>query len=112
MAMKAPNVGELKHKITIKLWRDVPNLSAGIDQTFTEPAIAWAKIEPVGTAIYFDTKQTDNKITHRFYIRFIAGVTSDHVIEHDGWRYRIARSAPMQFERRFLVIEAEQLGSI
>ena len=110
--MDMPTAGELRHLISIKNWQDVPNASNGIDKNYTPFLSKWAKIEPVGAAIYHGTQQTDNSITHRFYIRYVAGITSDHVIEHGGIRYRIKRSSDLQFRQQFLVIEAEELGTI
>lgn len=110
--MEMPTAGELRNLITLKSWQDAPNASAGLDKNYTAPVKAWAKIEPVGAAIYHGTQQTDNAITHRFYIRFITGITVDQVIEHSGIRYRIKRASDLMFRQQFLVIEAEELGAI
>ncbi len=110
--MRMPTAGELRDRITIKDWQDAPNATAGIDQGFTNPVDVWAKVEPVGSAIYHGTAQTDNAISHRFYIRFINGITVDKVIEYEGIRYRIKRMSDLQFRKQFLIIEAEELGTI
>lgn len=107
-----PTAGDLREPITIEVWQDIVNANAGIDQTFTAPIQAWARVEPVGAAIYHGTAQTDKAITHRFYIRFIVGINTDHVITHNNIRYRIKRSQDLAFKKQFLMIEAEQLGAI
>jgi hypothetical protein len=38
------------------------------------------------------------------------GVTDQHEIVHSGRVYRVRRCAPLQGERRFLVLELEELG--
>lgn len=113
--MKMPRAGDLRKLITIKSWLSQPNASAGLDENYTGPINVWAKVEPVGSAIYHGTAQTDNAVTHRFYIRYdsqVEGLTGDYVIEHGGRRYRIKRISDLEFKQKFLIIEAEELGAV
>jgi len=110
--MDEPKPGELRERITIKTWLETANAQASLDQTFNSPVSVWAKVEPVGAAIYHGTQQTGKAITHRFYIRYIKGITQDNVIEHSGQRYRIRRVSDMHHRQKYSVIETEQLGSI
>ncbi|MDB2704910.1 head-tail adaptor protein [Pseudomonadota bacterium] len=110
--MKNPEVGELNRRITIKDWQDTPNADAGIDQVFSKPIRAWAKRQPVGAGTYHGTKQIDEKITDRFYIRWRSGLTidADKVLWLGDIRFRVKRASNLADEKRFIVIEVEELG--
>ncbi|MBL4763499.1 MAG: phage head closure protein [Gammaproteobacteria bacterium] len=104
-------MGSLNRRITIKDWQDEPNADAGINQTFTQPVDAWAKIEPVGAALMQGSMQLNDTITHRFYIRYRTDITADKRLFMGDVQYRIRRVSDLADARRFLVIEAEELGS-
>ena len=107
-----PGLGELRDLVKLRLWADVPNGLAGLDQTFDAGTDIFAKIEPVGGATYWGTKQTGESITDRFYVHYLEGVTAQHVIEYEGRRYRVKRTAPLGNARRFTMIETTNLGAI
>lgn len=109
--IKQPKAGELRHYITISDWQDVPAIDSGIDQQLTNPIELWAKIEPVGSAVYQGSVQVRETITHRIYIRFRIGVTTDKMITYKRVKYRIRRVSDLAFLGLFLVIEAEALDA-
>lgn len=110
MALREPGAGELNRRVTIRRRTDMPAEDMGLDSVFTEPKRRWAKIEPVGTATYSDGVQTDNKITDRITLRFLAGVTDAHEVLHGNTVYRIRRSADMNGGHRFTLLEVEEQG--
>ncbi|MDU8357985.1 head-tail adaptor protein [Pseudomonas syringae group sp. J309-1] len=124
MAYKEPGAGDLNRRLAIRERTDIPAADMGLDSTFSELKARWAKIEPVGTAIYSAGVQTDNKITHRITLRLIAGVTDRHELVHvtqasgelPGFvvvpntpLYRVKRNADMNGRRRFTLIEVEEV---
>lgn len=115
--MELPKIGDLDRTVIVKRWQDMPAMGAGIDQTFDAGVSAWAKIEPVGNAIFFGTKQIDESVTHRIIIRRTSTLTErtisgEHVVECEGLRYRVKRASDLNGARRFVMIEAEELGSV
>ncbi|MEW9901638.1 head-tail adaptor protein [Pseudomonas putida] len=105
-----PAAGELDRRITIRLREDLPLDAAGLESVFTEPRHRWAKVRAVGTAVYTDSVQTDDKITHRVWVRLLQGVTTSHEVVTGGVVYRVKRSAPWGAGKRFTLLEVEELG--
>ena len=107
---REPESGELDRRITIRLREDLPVDDAELDAVFTHPRHRWAKIRAVGTAVYTDSVQTDDKITHRVWVRLLDGVTTSHELVARGVVYRVKRCAPWGAGKRFVLIEVEELG--
>ena len=110
MAMREPSAGELDRRITLRLRSDVPAPDQGLDSLFTEQKKRWARIEPVGTAVYTAGVQTDVKITHRVIFYYLKGMSEAHEVVHGGTIYRVRRVADMNGGRRFTLLEVEELG--
>ena len=112
--MKMPHAGELNRRITISNWLDVPDGTTGIDQTYSDDVIRWCKMEPVGAAIFHGSKQTNDNVTHRAWLRYesgIARITADQRMTHNGTEYAVRRVADLNDARQFLVIDVEELGA-
>lgn len=115
--MDLPAAGELNRPVLIREWSDLPNAALGLDATYDAGIGRKAKIEPVGMAAYWGGKQTGEEITHRIWFYRSVGtrpedLTGQHVIEHDGRRYRVMRTADLNGARRFTLVEAKDLGVI
>lgn len=109
--MKLPRPGELRELVLIRRRSDMPAMGGGVEATFSGQREADAKIEPVGTAVYQAGVQTDDRITHRVFLRseMAAGVDSGCEIVCEGTIYRVRRSSDIGGARRFSVIEVEEL---
>lgn len=110
MAMREPSAGELERRITLRLRSDMPAPNQGLDSLFTDQKKRWAKIEPVGTAVYTAGVQTDVKITHRVILYYLKGMSEAHEVVHGATIYRVRRVADMNGNRRFTLLEVEELG--
>ena len=111
MAMLEPSAGELDRRITLRLRSDIPAPDLGLDSLFTDQKKRWAKIEPVGTAVYANGVQTDVKITHRVTLYHLKGMSDAHEVVHGGSIYRVRRVADMNGGHRFTLLEVEELGA-
>jgi len=103
------NAGELNSRVTIRLRRDHPSMTMGLESTYHDEIARWAKIAPVGTGIYIESVQADARVTHRVTLRHIDGITTDHEIVHKNVIYAVRRSAPLNGEPVFTIIEVEEL---
>ena len=110
MALLEPSAGELNRRITLRLRADVPASDQGLDSLFTEQKKRWAKIEPVGTAVYAAGIQTDAKLTHRITLYYLKGMSESHEVVHGSTVYRVRRVADMNGDHRFTLLEVEELG--
>lgn len=117
-AISWPDSGELVRRVTIRRWQDVPAaLSMGITQTVDAGIVRWARLEPVYGVAYWGDKQIGEKPTHRVWVRYGTGtkptdITGEHVVEHDGRRYRVLRTHNVGDAQRFTLIEVKDLGAI
>ncbi len=117
MAMTEPKTGELDRRVAIKRWQDMPAMSGSITVSDTLIATVWGKIEPVGNAIFFGTKQIGEGVTDRIYIRRTAAltertITAEHVCESGGLRYRVKRASALNGEKKFVLLEVEAIGNV
>ncbi len=111
--MRQPRPGELREVVLIRRRADMPMAGGGVAASFTGERYADAKIEPVGTAVYQAGVQTDDRITHRVFLRseMAAGVDQASEIVCDDVVYRVRRSGDIGGTRRFAVIEVEEVRS-
>lgn len=109
--LRNPPSQKLDKRVCIRLRQDIPVGASGVDTLYTKPVKRWARIQPVGTATYTETAQTDTAITHRIWLRKIEGVTDAHEIVHitSGSVYRVQRLADLDGGNDFTIIEVEQL---
>lgn len=115
--MTLPVAGDLARRITIKTQDDMPAMGAAVTQNFSDFATVWAKHQPVGSAIFYGTKQVAEDVTDRFIVRRTTQVnehtvTADHVIEFMNYRYRIRRASDLEGAQQYTMIEAEKLGHV
>ncbi|QBY56147.1 phage head closure protein [Cupriavidus oxalaticus] len=108
--MDFPHIGELNKQVQVRRRSDLPAADMGLDQTFPEQLDRWAKIEPVGSAIYAGSVQIDTIVTHRIFIRYLAGVTNAHEVVHGARLYRVQRVTDLNGAGRFTVLEVEELS--
>lgn len=109
--------GELNRRIHIRLWADMPNPGFGIDQTFDAGIWRWAKYEPVHGLAIRAGAQTGEQPTDLFYVRYAAGtrpedITTSHVVEFHGRRYRVVDAINEDGEDKFTRISTKDLGVI
>ncbi|MDH1442056.1 phage head closure protein [Pseudomonas sp. GD03721] len=110
MAWREPGAGELNRRVTVRKRVDYPDdHDGGLESAYPAQSPRWAKIEPVGTAVYTAGVQTDQRVTHRIILRHLPGVTDSHEVVRGDTVYRVRRSADMNGEQRFTVLEVEEL---
>tara|TARA_A100000171_G_scaffold31238_1_gene29530 strand:- start:94 stop:468 length:375 start_codon:yes stop_codon:yes gene_type:complete len=105
-----PSAGKLNKRVQIRLRQDIPVGLSSIQEQHPYVFTRWASLVPVGTAVWAASVQTDEVVTHRCLIRYMDGITDQHEIVYSARVYRVRRCAPLQGERRFLVLELEELG--
>lgn len=108
--VREPSAAELNRRIKVRLRADAPAEDMGLDPVFTEEKNRWARIQPVGTAVYSAGVQSDVKITHRVTLYFLKGISDAHEVLHGVTLYRVRRVTDMNGNRRFTVLEVEELG--
>lgn len=110
--VREPGASELNRRIIIRLRQDTPASDMGLDPNFMEEKRRWARVQPVGTVIYSAGVQIDSKITHRITFYYTKGISDAHEVLHDTTLYRVRRVTDMNGNRRFTVLEVEELGPV
>ncbi|PTT31900.1 head-tail adaptor protein [Pseudomonas sp. HMWF021] len=110
MAYREPGAGELDKHVTLRRRDDAPSADMGLESLFSHANPRWAKIEFVGSVVYTGSAQTENKITHRIFLRFRTGITTAYEVVHQETLYRVKRGFDLNGRRRFVVLEVEELG--
>lgn len=110
-------IGQLDRHVVIRRWQDQPDAGFGIEQEFDPGIAAWAKIVPVGTAIFYGSKQVGEGVTHRVTLRRTSSlsetsITGEHVVDAAGYRYRVKRASALEGGREALLLDVELLGVI
>lgn len=110
MAITEPGAGRLDRRVTLRRRSDLPADGGGLASQFSEEKKRWARIEPVGTAIYNGSVQADAKITHRITLRYLGVLPVDFEVVHCEVVYRVRRATDMNGSHKFTVLEVEELG--
>lgn len=111
-------IGSLKRRICIRRWVDTPVGAFDVQPEFDQGVFVWAKVEVVGSQVYWATHNIGDSVTHRFYVRRVIGrvderiITAQHIIEYGGYRYQIKRCNDYRAQGRYVVMEAKELGAI
>ena len=111
------SAGMLDKLIKLRLWSDVPNAAFGLDQTFDAGIDCWANRRPSGQAAYWGAKQVGEEVTDRFTVRRDTGthpeqITGLHVVELDGFRFRVVRAFDLDGATEFTAIDCKLLGAV
>lgn len=101
-------IGKLRHRITLQTLSEVPNADYGIERTYTDVKALWALIDPLKGTVYFDTKQIEEGITHRIYIRNYPELTTEHWILHETRRFRIRSVRDIMERDRYIELLCEE----
>lgn len=119
MSVSVPTAGELTKRVTFFTRVDLPNSETyAATAQDTDIITVWAKIEPVGDAVYWGTAQTSERPTHRFWVRTIKGKTDSYSLTHGVLVrdvqtkrvYRIYKPSQIQGEVFFTMFEGTELG--
>jgi len=108
---REPGAGELNRLVTIRQRTDYPTDEMGLGSTFENEIKRWAKIEPVGTAVYLDGIQTDHAITHRITLYRLAGLTREYEIVHASKVFAVRRLTDLNGRGIYTVLDVEELGN-
>lgn len=104
-----PRIGELNRYVTLRRRSDSPVADVDCEPVYDNVQRRWAKIEPVGTAIYSGSVQVGAAITHRIWVRYLDGLTDAYEVVFRQSEYRVRRVTDANYARRFTLLEVEEL---
>lgn len=104
--------GELKHSITIQSrGEDMTDSYGGTVQTWDNVAIVRAKVTPLRARELIEAGSVQSKVTDKFVIRYLPGVTSDMRVQYDSRNYDIDAVIDVKGQGRVMEILAIASGS-
>ena len=112
--MKLPEIGELKRRVTFICEETVPVDVDDIEHRHVSEKTVWGKVEVVGGATYWNSVQVNESITHRIWVRFIAGSTRPQDLRRltriscDGVIFLVRRVTDVDNQHRFTLCECEE----
>jgi len=106
---KIVRIGQMRKRITLQSYVDVPVNSNQTENQYTDIATVWARIEPnTGVESRFN-KTKGQSFTHYIYIKYRSDVDSDTFIDYDGYKYRVRSVEDAgDAKKRYLILECEK----
>lgn len=112
--MKQISIGNLRHRIAIQTYTEIPLGTSEVQKSWSTIDNCWANIEALQGLTYFDTQQIGKGITHKITIRYNPqiNVTAENWVFYMGKRFRIRFVKNIDERRRYLELlcEVEQLA--
>lgn len=106
-------IGDMDTKVSLQT-RSLQPPEAGsfdFDETFTTVDDVWALVETVRGETVFDGSNTEQDITHHFYVRYIPNITFENWVQVDGIRYDIIDVENLDNRNEFYLIRCNLRGS-
>ena len=105
-------IGDLSSKIILQLRAITSPTGESVDftETFTTAETVWARVDTVRGETVFDGTNTERDVTHRFYIRFISGITAETWIEWNDIKFDILDVENLQENDEFYLLRAAKRG--
>jgi len=105
-------IGQLNEQITLQDREIVSPVADGVafGEDFTGDNVVWALVETVRGETIFDATNVERDISHKFYIRYITGITSETWIEYNDEKVDIVDVENLDERNDFLILRASRLG--
>ncbi|SMG09521.1 phage head completion protein [Paraburkholderia susongensis] len=102
--------GEMMDYITLRVRTDVPAPDMNLAAQYSYVIHRWARVDPLGPVAYAAGVQSEQRVTHRVRMRFLADATDHHEMVFDGWVYRVRRvKHDRRADRTVLEVEQERM---
>lgn len=112
--MNRPEIGKMNRRIKIFHTMSVPDERLGFSKASVREDVVWGRLEPVGSCIYFGSKQIESGVTHRVIVRSMPGRTGPRDFKGvtelmiEGVIYRLRRVSDLGGLGRFTVLDVEE----
>lgn len=107
-----PRSGELRARIHLQAKAQVPSGSSSLTASFSTVATVYAKAVAISGGMLVDGVQTEEVVTHRFFIRYRADRAAWRFVLFDDRRFEVRRTRDPDERKRWLEILAEELGPV
>jgi len=109
MPFVEPKCGELRWPIALQAVTNAATSAGGMSATYSTVATVKARVKPLFGARNIAGKQTEQRVTDVFTIRYRSPATWRYIL-FGGRRYRVHHTMAQGARREWLEIMAEDLG--
>lgn len=104
-------IGDLNKRIILHD-RNITGVTSGVDfdETLSNPKKVWAGLKTVHGEDIFDGANVIGVATHKFYIRFIASLTSETFVEFNGKYFKILDTQNLEENNEFIELRCSVRG--
>jgi SPP1 family predicted phage head-tail adaptor len=105
--------GDLNRQIILNIRSiDAPETPNDFDygQVFTVPTTVWAAIQTTNGKELFDGVNLIGTVTHIFYIKYVAGLTSESFVEYDSRYFRMLRLENLDENNEYMALLCTERG--
>lgn len=102
-------IARLRHRIEIQTYTETQDDTISTIKTWNTIMTVWAEIQSVSGYVTYLTQQIDEKVTHKFIIRYQPYITSENWILMDSRRFRIRSVTNYLEKNRFLELACEEV---
>jgi SPP1 family predicted phage head-tail adaptor len=99
----------LRHRIVIEQVTRVSDGTGGVTDNWSTFTTVWASIEPVSANQILFSEQLQQRITHRIFVRYLTGLSSDMRVAFDNRTFRVISFRNIEERKKFLEISALEI---
>ena len=104
------DAGRLNQRLGLEQPVETPDASGGAEIAWTEVAVVWAALEPVGAAMRDIAQQSSEVISHRVSLRYRSDIASGWRFTRGNRTFSIITLHDPDETGRYLVCRTEEVG--
>jgi SPP1 family predicted phage head-tail adaptor len=102
--MRTMNIGKLNKRITFLKLDDIPDGLGQMTKGFVEQKTVWGSLYPVRGVEFYELQKIQSKVSHKCYVRYLDGITSNDYLKCRGKVYAIESAIDVDLEHKMLEI--------
>lgn len=106
--MRTMNIGKLNKRVTILKLGDKEDEMGQITKGLVELKTVWGTLYPVRGSEFYEIQKIEGKVTHKCYIRFLAGVDNNCFLRHRGKTFTVESVIDVDLEHKMLEIHCSE----
>jgi len=106
--MGKPEIGGLRHRVTIQTSSTVSDSQGGTTETWADLATVWGSLEPTKSWEKFFASRVQYVRTHTCFIRYRNDITTEMRISFDSRTFQIKGIKDPDEKNFFLVLDLEE----
>lgn len=102
--MRTMQIGKLNKRITFLKLADVKDRMGQKKKVLKEIKTVWASFYPIRGSEFYEVQKVQSRVSHKCYVRYLAGIDSNCFIRYQGKEYAITSVIDVDMEHKMLEI--------